>query len=163
RELLTLMRQVLDGSVPRPPHVEFEFSRSSVFETLYNLDQRIQVDTQQFSLESIRHHAALHCPEFEQIKRAALDRSIVSYFGSLLGLTVTREELDTQRDAFVAARGLSSSEEIRDWLRANAMSETDLSEYLAQEVICLRLRRWITTTRGMDRGCRAVIDEARMR
>jgi hypothetical protein len=43
------------------------------------------------------------------------------------------------------------------------MSETDLSEYLAQEALCVRLRRWIVTTSGMDRGCRAVLTEARMR
>lgn len=163
REMLTLMREVLDGSVPRPPRVNFEFSRSSVFETLYNLDRRVQVGDTQVSLQSIREHAALHCPDFDQVKRAALDRSIVSYFGSLLGLDVTPEELATQRSEFAEQRGLDSPEALRDWLRANAMSETDLSEYLAQEALCLRLRRWIVASGGMDRGCRAILNEARMR
>lgn len=163
REMLTLMREVLDGSAPRPPRVEFEFSRSSVFETLYNLDRHVQVGDTQVSLQSIQEHAALHCQDFEQVKRAAIDRSIVSYFASLLGLHVTPEELATLHSEFVEQRGLSSPEALRDWLRANAMSETDLSEYLSQEVLCLRLRRWIVTTISMDRGCRAVLNEARMR
>lgn len=163
RKMLTLMREVLDGSAPRPPRVEFEFSRSSVFETLYNLDRYVQVGDTQVSLQSVREHAALHCADYEQVKRAALDRSIVSYFGSLLGLHVTPEEVATQRSEFLEPRGLNSPEALCDWLRANAMSETDLSEYLAQEVLCLRLRRWIVTSIGMDRGCRAILNEARMR
>ena len=163
RTLLTLMREVLDGSAPRPPRVEFEFSRSSVFETLYNLDRRVQVGDTQVSLQSIREHAALHFQDFEQVKRAALDRSIVSYFGSLLGLHTTREEVATLRHDFMEQHGLSSQEALGAWLRANAMCESDLSEYLVEEALCLRLRRWIVTTRGMDRGCRAVLDEARMR
>jgi hypothetical protein len=163
REMLTLMREVQDGSVPMPPRVQFDFSRSSVFEALYNLDRRVKVGDTQVPLQSIREHAALHCPDFEQIKRAALDRSIVSYFGSLLGLQVSPEEQATLRSKFLERRGLDSPEALQHWLRTNAMSETDLSEYLAQEALCVRLRRWIVTTSGMDRGCRAVLTEARMR
>jgi hypothetical protein len=163
-EMLTLMREVVDGSAPRPPMVEFEFSRSAVFESLYSLDRRIQVGEAQVSLQSIREHAALHRPDFEDVRRSALDRSIVGYFGSiLLGIRVTPEEVATQRTEFIEQRGLDSPEALRDWLRTNAMSEIDLSEYLTEEAICVRLRRWILSSRGLDRGCRAVLNEARIR
>jgi hypothetical protein len=67
------------------------------------------------------------------------------------------------RKQFLELHGLESPGDLDAWLRENAISETDLSEYLAQEVLCMRLRRWIVTTSGMDRGCRAVLNEARMR
>lgn len=161
-ELLTKMRAVLDGSTPRPPRVDFAFSRSSVFETLYSLDRRVEVDGTQVSLQSIREHAALHRAEYDQVQRAALDRSIVSYFGSLLGLRVPPEELESQRTAFMEQRGLDSQDALQEWLHENGMSETDLSEYLTEEALCARLRQWIMFCRGMDRGCRTVLDEARV-
>lgn len=163
REMLVLIRKVLDGSEPRPPRVEFEFNRSSVFESLYNLDRRIGVGDTQISLQSIREYAALHCPEFESVNRAALDRCIVAFFASLLGRRVTSADLAFEQGEFLERRGLNSPDALRDWLRTNGMSETDLSEYLTEEALCRQLRRWITFTRGMDRGCRAVLDEARRR
>lgn len=54
REMLTLLNEVIEGSAPRPKRVEFEFNRSSVFETLYNLDRRIRIGDTQVSLQSIR-------------------------------------------------------------------------------------------------------------
>jgi hypothetical protein len=162
REMLTLMRNVLDGSAPRPPRVKFDFSRSGVFEALYNLDRQVRVRDTGVSLQSIREHAALHCSDFEDVKRTALDRSIVSYFALLLGLRVTPEELEAERVEFLEQRGLDSRNALQDWLHTNGMSEADLSEYLAEEALCSRLRRWVATSRGMDRGCRAVMNEARM-
>jgi hypothetical protein len=163
QKMLTLMRRILEGSDPRPRRPDFEFSRSSVFETLYNSDRRVQVGDRQVPLQAIKEHATIHCPEFESVSRAALDRSIVTYFASLLGLRVTPEEFETQRSEFMDHRGLDSPEALREWLRANAMSEGDLSEYLVQESLCLRMRRWIVASAGMDRGCRMVLNEARMR
>ena len=163
REMMTRMREVLDGSAPRPPRVAFEFSRSSVFETLYNLDRHVRVGDAQLSLQSIRQHAALHRPDFEDVKRAALDRRIVAFFGLVLGLAVTPEEAAAQRAEFLEQRGLDSPEALRDWLRENGMSQGDLSEYLSTEALCFRLRRWAMARLGLDRGCRSILDEARMR
>jgi hypothetical protein len=49
------------------------------------------------------------------------------------------------------------------WLRCNAFSERDLWEYLTQEAVCRRLRRWAVTAHSFDRGCKALLDELRMR
>lgn len=163
REMLTIMNKVIEGSAPPPKRVEFEFNRSSVFETLYNLDRRVRIGDTQVSLQSIREHAALHDPSFERVQQAALDRSIVVVFGMLLGLRVTPEELTLRQAEFLHERGIESAQALRDWLRTNAMSNADLTEYLIEEALCARLRRWIMNSRGLDRACRAVLDEARTR
>jgi hypothetical protein len=163
RELLTHIRRVLDGSEPPPERVAFEFSRSSVFDSLYNLDRYVRVGGAQLSLQSIREHAGLHRGEFHDVKRAALNRRVVAFFGLVLGLTVTPEEVAALRSEFLDQRGLGSEEALAGWLRENGMSEGDLSEYLSTEVVCVRLRRWAMARLGLDRGCRAILDEARMR
>jgi hypothetical protein len=161
REMLTLIKEVMDGSIPAPARVEFEFSRSSVFDTLYNLDRRVQIGDTEVSLQAIREHAALHDPRLGQVQRAALDRSIVVIFGTLLGLRVTQDELSRTRAEFLHERDIESDQALQGWLRANAMCEADLTEYLIGETLCTRLRNWMMNSRGLDRSCRAVLDEAR--
>jgi len=162
-EMLALINEVIKGSAPRPQKVEFEYNRSSVFETLYNLDRRVRVAGTEVSLQSIREYAALHDPSFERVQRAALDRSIVVVFATLLGLRVTEQELTLRRAEFLQERDIGSAEALREWLHMNAMSDGDLTEYLIEEALCVRLRLWIMNSRGLDRACRAVLDEARTR
>jgi hypothetical protein len=163
RKLLMLTNEIVEGLTPRPKRVEFEFNRSSVFETLYNLDRRVLVDDIEVTLQSIRECAALHDARFEQVQRAALDRSIVAVFAMLLGFRVTPEAVVLKRSEFLNERGINSDRGLCDWLRTNAMSDADLTEFLADEVLCARLRRWIMNSRGLDRSCGAVLDEARSR
>jgi hypothetical protein len=164
RELLLTMRDVLDGTVPPPQPVPFTFARSSVFEALYNIDRPVRTgDGTQVTLQAIGEHVALHCPDHERIRSAALNREIVMYFGLLLGIRVTQADIDAQRAVFLAERGLATDEALDAWLRRNVLSEDDLTEYLAQEAICVRLRRWILAVRGFDRGSRPFLNELRMR
>jgi hypothetical protein len=163
RELLVTIARVLDGSIERPKPVQFEFTRSSVFETLYNLDRKIYVEDRSVSLQNIAEHVALHCSEFEEIRRSALDRAIVTFFGLLLDIRATPDEIGAEQKTFCDKHGLSSPDALNEWLRLNAFSEGDLWEYLAQEAICRRLRRWALTARSLDRGCKALLDELRMR
>jgi hypothetical protein len=113
-------------------------------------------------LQAIGEHIALQCKEFEAIRRAALNRDIVVIFGWLLGVRPTTEEIFQQRTKFLEERKLESPEAITEWLRSNALSERDLGEYLAQEAICVRLRRWARTARSFDRGCNSLLNEMRI-
>jgi hypothetical protein len=160
RELLLYLRGVLDGSVVLPPRIYFKFNRSSVFETLYRHDRRITANGRQIVLNQVRQHASLHSPLFAGIQRTALDRSIIVFFASLIGLRASSEEIDKQRSAFYEKRKLEQPEKFDEWLRSSGMSKQDLSEYLAEEALCVRMRRWIATTLGMDRGCGLVLKEA---
>lgn len=164
RELLITVRRVLDGTDPRPTRVPFTFARSSVFEALYNIDRPVRAaDGSQVTLQAIGEHVTLHCPDQAQIRNAALNREIVMYFGLLLGLRFTQPEIDAQRAAFKAEQSLDTEDAVREWLHRNALSEDDLVEYLAQEAICVRLRRWIMSVRGFDRGSRPFLNEIRIR
>jgi hypothetical protein len=163
REMLMRMQEIVGGAAQRPPRVHFTFQRSSVFDTLYDLDRCVAAGNNQVSLEKIREYAALHRPEFDEVQRAALNRGIVAVFGALLRLEVTPAELATQHARFMADQGLDSADALRRWLETNAINEDDLSEYLTEEARCVRLQRWILGSRGLDRGCRAALDEARMR
>lgn len=163
QELLITIARVLDGSVHRPNPVAFKFARSAVFETLYNLDRKVRGGDGMVRLQNIAEHVALHCAEFKDVRRAALDRSVVLLFAMLVGIRATQDEVEEERKAFCVERGLDSPEKLNEWLRGNAFSEADLSEYLLQEALCHRMRRWVVTARGLDRGCKVLLDELRMR
>src|SRR5262249_28309478 len=142
REMLLAMARVLDGSVAIPKPPPFEFARSSVFETLYNLDRKVRVEEGAVSLQDIAEHVALHCAEFTEIRRAALYRDIAVFVGRLLDIRVTQDEVAAERNAFCDERGINSPEALNGWLHCNSFCEADLSQYLAEEALCRRLRRW---------------------
>lgn len=159
--LLETVRDVLAGIVPRPAPVEFSFARSSVFEAMYNLDRPIRVGDDEVRLQDVAEHVALYSTEFDQLRADSLNRDIVAYFALLLGLRVTEDELAVQQSSFRQARALEDPDALQAWLAENAMSERDLSEYLTQEALCTRMRRWMIAIRGFDRGARPILNELR--
>lgn len=163
REMLLTIAHVLDGSLQRPKATPFEFARSSCFQTLYDLDRKVETEEGSISLQEIAEHVALHCVEFAELKRSALHRDIVLFLGRLLDVRVTPADIAAEREAFCAERNITSPEHLRQWLQRNACSEDDLSEYLAGEAVCHRLRRSALRARSFDRGCRSLLDELRIR
>ena len=88
----------------------FDFARSGVFDGLYSMDRRVRVDDSEAALQSIAEHVAIQLARVSYgIRRAALDREIVMYFGVLLGLRPTEEEIAATRVKFVKERDLSSA------------------------------------------------------
>jgi hypothetical protein len=163
RELLFTVASVLNGSFERPKPVQFEFMRSSVFDTLYNFDRKLRVEGTDVSLQQIGEHVALHCPEYRKIRRAGLNRTLVVYLGLLLGVSVDSADIAAERDALWDEQNIDSADAFQAWLRANALNEADFWQLMAQEAICQRLARSGLTLRSFDRGCRAVLDELRVR
>lgn len=163
REMLVAIRRVLDGIDPPPKPIPFEFARSSVFETLYNLDQKVSAENAEITLREVAEHFALNSRDFNEFRRASLDRSVVGFFAHLVGMKVTPEEVEAEHAAFMAERGIQSPESLASWLRENLFSEDDLEEYLAQEASCRRLRAWVMSSRSLDRGAKPLMDELRMR
>jgi hypothetical protein len=163
REMLSTLARIFDGSVQIPKPLRFEFQRSSVFETLYNLDREVRIEDSKTSLQNIAEHVALHCPEFKEIRRSALDRALVVFLALLLDVRTTQDEIEAERKTFCDERGLNSPDAVNEWLRCNAFCERDLWELLAQEAICRRLRRSGLTARSLDRGCKILLDELRIR
>lgn len=163
REMLIAIRRLVDGTDSPPESVPFKFARSSVFETLYNLDQKVRTEKGEVTLQEVVEYFAVNSTDFNEIRRASLDRSIVSVFAHLIGVKVTQEEVNAERAAFTTERGIESSDDLALWLRQNLFSESDLEEYLAQEASCRRLRAWIQSSRSLDRGAKLLADELRMR
>jgi hypothetical protein len=163
REMLTAIRRFLDGIDTPPESVPFTFRRSSVFESLYNLDQRVRTEHGEVTLQEVAEYFALHSTDFNEVRRASLDRSIVGFFAHLIGISVTQAEVKAERDAFMTERGIESSEDLNRWLRQNLFCGRDLEEYLTQEASCRRLRAWIRSSGSLDRGAKMLADELRMR
>lgn len=163
RTLLIEISRILGGTADRPPPVAFEFSRSGVFETLYNLDRQVTVGDTTVTLQDIAEHVALYHPAAGELRRAALHRDLAVFFGLLLGLRVTQDDIASERTAFLEGLRLTTTDDIHDWLRRNAISEADLGGYLAEEALCRRLRHWVQSSRSFDRGAKAVLDELRAR
>ncbi len=163
REMLIAIRRCVDGIDALPEPVPFTFARSSVFESLYNLDQRVQTENGEVTLQEVAEYFALNSTDFNEIRRASLDRSIVAFFAHLIGMRVTLEEVKAERARFMKERGIESQEDLALWLRQNLFSERDLDEYLDQEASCSRLRTWIRSSGSLDRGAKSLLDELRTR
>jgi hypothetical protein len=162
-ELLAALRRLQDGIEPLPTPMAFEFARSSVFENLYNLDQKIETTEGAVTLQQVTEHFALQSIDFEEVRRASLDRSIVLFFAHILGIEVTPAEVTAERHAFMKQHGINSPEDLALWLKRNLFTETDLDEYLTQEANCRRMRAWVRSNGSLDRGAKALADELRMR
>jgi hypothetical protein len=163
RELLLTIRRVGDGLDPLPKAIPFTFARSSVFENLYNLDQKVCAGANEVTLQEVAEYFAVNSAEFDVYRRASLDRSVVAFFARIIGLKVAKEELEAERAAFMRERRIESPKDLALWLRQNVFSERDLEEYLALEASCRRLRAWVRSSLSFDRGTKSLIDELRMR
>ncbi|MGD0736560.1 MAG: TfuA-like protein [Terracidiphilus sp.] len=163
REMLIRIRRVLDGIDTLSEPVPFTFARSSVFESLYNLDQRVSTEHGEVTLQEVAEYFALNSTDFKDVRRASLDRTIVSFFAHLIGIEVTPEEGKAERAEFMAERGIESTQDLDRWLRQNLFSAKDLEVYLYQEATCRRLRAWIRSSGSLDRGAKTLVDELRMR
>src|SRR5262249_43282458 len=65
-EMLIAIRRLLDGIDPPPKSVPFKFARSSVFESLYNLDQRVLAEKGEVTLQEVAEYFALNSPDFNE-------------------------------------------------------------------------------------------------
>jgi hypothetical protein len=164
RGMLCAMRRVIDGIEPLPVVSPFEFTRSAVFESLYNMDRKITFDPgAEVTLEDVSEYVALQSLEYDAVRRHALNREVVAFFGVLLGIDVSEEEILSEQKSFFETHGIESPRSFQQWLQSNALCESDLRDYLRQEALCHRLRRWIQDVQNFDRGSKAVLDELRMR
>jgi hypothetical protein len=161
-ELLKVIARVAGGSLERPAPTQFVFARSSVFETLYNLDREVEVNGHKVSQQQIAENTALYCPEFWRLRRSALDRAIVAFFAGYIGIRVSEQDVHMERTLFCQENRLYTQEDFDMWLSDNAISEKDFAAYLAEEASCRRMRRWALTARSFDRGCKALLDELRV-
>jgi TfuA-like protein len=161
--LLASLRRVVDGLDRLPPIVEFDFARSGVFQTLYNLDRRVERGGSTVSLEDIAEHVAMYEPDYREIRRCAMDRAVTVCFGIQVGLTVSEEEVEEERGRFLRSHGIGSHAAEAEWLDRNAWSVEDLDDYATEEAMCMKLRRWVARTRSFDRGAKDLLDELRRR
>ena len=162
RACLERVNAFLRGDWQPPQRPKFDFTRSSVFETLYNLDRRVP-EHDRIRLQEVGEFAALHHPDHVDIRTAALNRELVVFLGMLIGIKPSPEEISAEALRFRSTQHLATDGDLATWLKANALGETDLGEYLAQEVVCRTLRTWIAFARGFDRGLKPVLDELRRR
>jgi hypothetical protein len=161
RELLLRIREDLEHE--SLVGEAFVFSRPYVFETLYNHDRRVVHGGREVPLQFIAEHLALHSPDFEEIKRSALNVALVLFLGVLLDVRVTDAELAAEQAIFRERHGLSAHEDLARWLLENDQNEAEFAQFCRESALCRKLQRWILANRGFDRGTRYVLDELKRR
>ena len=163
RELLMRMLRDLGtpGCLPTP--APFNFARSAVFETAYNLDRRARQYEGDVPLQMIGEYLALHSKTFNEIRRSALNHRIVVYFAGLLDIKVSAEDLAQEEAEFVKTVEIGDYKELAEWIRANDLSRDDFREMIFEMAVCRRMQRWIQHIRSFDRGSKCFLDELRRR
>ncbi len=163
RELLRTVRRRLDEPLATSPAVPFDFNHSGGFDGLYNADRRVRRGGVDVSLQSIAEHVALYAPDFEELRASSLHRAICLFFASLVEVRLAESDLTDERRRFVQNRGLGTPEALEKWLSQNDMSHDDFEDFLREEAVCARLRRWILEIGQFDRGAKQLLDELRRR
>jgi hypothetical protein len=133
-ELLLRISAIVDGSVEREKPAPFKFKRSSLFDTLYNVDRKIAVGEGEIPLERIAEHFALYSPDYDLIRKNAINRSIAIYLGYLMDMTPTQSDIDEEERRFIQDQQLDLPADLQNWLHRNAFSYEDLRYYLTRRM-----------------------------
>ena len=147
---------------PPTPAEPLKFTRSYVFETLYNLDRRVLHDGVEVPLQHIAEHFTVHCPEAEDAWDAALDRGLLVFLANMVGFVLSDADIVDEAQRFFDARGLHTPRAIEAWRRRNDLNADELDQLIRNSAAIRSLRRWLLANRGLDRGVKHVLDELRL-
>ncbi|MDB4949485.1 MAG: hypothetical protein JWM27_2134 [Gemmatimonadetes bacterium] len=160
-ELLAELRDLPDPLPAAEPAVPM--FRSALFQTLYNRDRTVPQDGVDLPLAAISDHAALHLPGFNELNQAALNRALVGVLGDMLEVQVTEENVDEEAERFRFARRLSQPAALEAWLAANHLDADEFRALMREQAVCRALQRWMIVRKSLERTCKTVLDELRLR
>ena len=163
-DALALLRSIRDLPTPLPPfRPEFEFTRSHLFNALYNRDRTVVAGRHRVPLEVIAHYAALHHPAFNDLNFHALNRALVGVLADQLGVTVTDEEVAEEEARLRSRRKLRTDADVVAWRDANHLNPTEYRDLVVELARCRRMHRWLVVRRYQERTVKPVLDELRLR
>jgi len=120
-------------------------------------------DGNEVPLQHIAEHVALHSPDFEGIREAALARGLLVFLATLLGVTPSEEDTAEESRRHRQRRHLNSAADLVSWRRSNDLNEEEFDQLIRNRACIRRLERWLLGNRGLDRGVRYILDELRLR
>jgi len=160
-ELLEAIRR-LPTPVP-PPAVDFEFSRTHLFEALYQRDRRVSHAGTEVPLAAIANHAALHHPEYNALNDHALNRALVSVLADVMEVEATEAQVDDEQARFCLARGLADAAALAAWMRGVDLEPDEFRDMMREAARVRVLQRWLAVRRSRERTTRLVLNELRIR
>jgi hypothetical protein len=163
RELLKTIRKHIDEGTNCNTASSFQFNSSGGFDGLYNIERKVRHADVELPLQEVAEHFALHSTEFEEIRASSLHRAICLFFASLVGVVVSRQEIEVERERFARSRSLDNPEVLGAWLKDNDLSSDDFEGFIHEEALCSRLRKWVLGISQFDRGAKQLLDELRRR
>jgi hypothetical protein len=159
-KLLELIRD-LPESLP-PLEVDFELTRSHVFEALYDRDRTVRHNGDDVHLDTIASHVALHRVDFTLFNANALNRALVLVLADLLQVQIKQQAIDDEARRFRIRLHLKSSELFATWLNANDLSEQEFQDFMKEQALCRVLHRWLVTTMHLKGSVKVVLDALRL-
>jgi hypothetical protein len=158
--LLETIRALPDS--PSSPARNFDFARTSHFDTLYNRDRMVHHRGTDVPLEAVSSYVALHHPSFSELNFNALNRILVINLAKLLDVEVAEEEVDAEGRRFRASYDLDTDDDFASWRARNDLSEDEFRNLMTEVALCRRLQRWLLIARWMDRSTKPVLDQLRL-
>jgi hypothetical protein len=163
-DALELLATIRDLPVPvAPPAVDWEFSRTHLFEALYQRDRRVPHAGTEVPLAAIANHAALHHPEYNAVNSNALNRALVGVLAEMLEVEATDAQVDEEIARFGVARGLNDETSRAAWARDVDLEPHEFREMMRDAARARILQRWLAVRRSRERTTRLVLDELRLR
>jgi hypothetical protein len=160
-DALALLRRLRDRR-RGDDRAEPVLARSHVFLAFAERDRKVVHKDGSVRLEEIARHAALHEPEFPELRERAVDRLLVDELAWLWEIEVTDEEVARELHRLRVRLGLSDDESLETWLGANDVGPQWLQEMARREALAHRLRDWAQVRRGKQLLVEPILDELRL-
>ena len=159
--LLETMRDFRGGQA-RPVRAPW-LERSYPFTVLMNRDRQVERGSACVSLASIARFAALHLPDFEELRFHALNRTLAALLARVLGLDVSPEQVAEEARRFRVGSGLASEAGFRAWLADNNLSCAEFEAMMGERAACRRAQLWWLAVLGRRDGkAKIILDELRL-
>ncbi len=163
QDAIRLLETIRDLPQPLAPVPRtFNFTRSFLFDTLYNRDRTVRYGDVDVPLSAISNYAALHMTDFNDLNERALNRALVLAMAEMLQVQATSEEIDKEQTYFRRKYRLNSDADLADWQARNHLEPDEFRALMQQNAQCRRMRRWLLTRLVMLRSARVLLDELRL-
>lgn len=159
-ELLQAIRD-LPESMP-PLEVDFQLTRSHLFEALYDRDRTVQRKGINLPLDAISSYTALHRPDFQTFNFNALNRTLVLVLAELLHIDVTERMIAAEARRFRIEHKLRTTQQYIAWLAEVDLSEAEFTELMKEQALIRRLQRWLLTKLHLKGNVKLLLDALRL-
>ncbi len=128
-----------------------EVADGNLFQIMYERDRTVRNERGEATLNDIACYAGLNHPEIEDVMSKAMNREIVAFMANYLGISVSHEEISSEKEIFMKQHNISGNEDFLQWLEDNDINEKEFDIIIKKLALNRRMHKWFTGRRKYRR------------